>query len=442
MGAATVRYIHAADLHLDAAFVGISREAYTENLGQELHKATFVALDRLVALCLQEKPHFLVLAGDIYNAKDQSLKAQLALRDACLVLAKNNIAVYIVHGNHDPLSSRLQMLHWPENVHTFGADMEDCVVRHQEKPIAIIHGISHVSEYEGRNLAKEFQRRKDPEFNNLFQLGLLHCTLENAKHSDRYAPCTLDDLQQAELDAWALGHVHEKKIIQKDPLVVYAGNTQGLHINEVGARGCYLVTAKPKQNGGFHTEVQFHTLGPVVWEKCLVSLEDVQQLDTAAQQILEHIDMCKAQLPISCSGLIVRIILTGRTVLDGPLRNIQERADLLQYLRTQLAEGSMRSSINLTQEPQISIKDIQIETSPLLDFETLRGQDDLLGETLRYSQKLLENDQDAATFVQNILDPLFAHPKARHILVNPDSEEIQNLLKEAERLCADSMESR
>ncbi len=442
MGASTIRYIHAADLHLDAAFIGISREAYTENLGQELHKATFVALERLVALCLQEKPHFLVLAGDIYNVKDQSLKAQLALRDACLTLAKHNINVYIVHGNHDPLSSRLQMLHWPENVYTFGQDIESHVVKFQEKPIAVVHGISHTNEYEGRNLAKDFARRNEPEYKNIFQLGLLHCTLDTAQHVDRYAPCTLDDLQKTGLDAWALGHVHEKKIIQKNPLVAYAGNTQGLHINEEGPRGCYLVTAKAKQDGGFHTEAQFHALGPVVWEKCLVDLEEVQQFDTAAQLILDHIDLCKAQLPISCSGLIVRIILTGRTNLDGPLRNIQERADLLQHLRAQLAEGSARSVSSITQDPQVSIKDIQVETSPLLDFETLRKQDDLLGETLRYSQKLLENEQDAAAFVQNILAPLYAHPKARHILVNPHSEEIQNLLQEAERLCADSMENR
>lgn len=44
-------------------------------------------------------------------------------------------------------------------------------------------------------------------------------------------------------DYWALGHVHEHAILQKDPWIVYPGNLQGRHIREIGERGAVLVTA-------------------------------------------------------------------------------------------------------------------------------------------------------------------------------------------------------
>lgn len=94
-----IRFIHAADLHLDAAFSGISREAPSD-LALRLQRSTFTALTRLVELCERERPDFLLLAGDVYNAEDQSLRAQLAVHDACARLSRLGIPVFIVHGNH------------------------------------------------------------------------------------------------------------------------------------------------------------------------------------------------------------------------------------------------------------------------------------------------------------------------------------------------------
>ena len=64
-----------------------------------------------------------------------------------------------------------------------------------------------------------------------FQLGVLHCTVEGQSKADRYAPCSLDDLKNSGLDAWALGHVHERATLSAAPFVAYSGNAQGLHIS-------------------------------------------------------------------------------------------------------------------------------------------------------------------------------------------------------------------
>ena len=163
-----VRYVHAADLHLDVAFKGaVSQFEDVSRSGRQLWEATFTALERLVRLCERERPDFVVLAGDIYNEEDHSLRAQFALRDACKRLEAHGISVFIAHGNHDPLTSRLAALEWPSNVVFFGSDVEAHPVFRNGQQIALVHGISHASSAEGRNLARFFRRSAA---NSCFQL--------------------------------------------------------------------------------------------------------------------------------------------------------------------------------------------------------------------------------------------------------------------------------
>ena len=59
-------------------------------------------------------------------------------------------------------------------------------------------------------------------------------------------PCNLTDLTEAAMDYWALGHIHKSQVLSEEPLVVYAGNSQGLHRKEHGPKGCYLVSVSHK----------------------------------------------------------------------------------------------------------------------------------------------------------------------------------------------------
>ena len=141
-----IRFIHAADLHLDAAFSGLSRDIPAE-FAERLRTATFTAFRRLLDLCERESPDFLLLAGDVYNQEDASVSAQLALRDGFRRLESLSIPVFLVHGNHDPLASRLRSVRWPGNVTVFG-ELPDAVPvfrKGEETPLAIIHGASHAS---------------------------------------------------------------------------------------------------------------------------------------------------------------------------------------------------------------------------------------------------------------------------------------------------------
>ena len=97
------RFVHTADLHLDSPFLGI--QEVNEHVAGELREATFRTFDRIVELCLKRHVDFLLIAGDIYDSRDRSLRAQLRLRDGLRPLSEAGIPTFIVHGNHDPLDS-------------------------------------------------------------------------------------------------------------------------------------------------------------------------------------------------------------------------------------------------------------------------------------------------------------------------------------------------
>lgn len=413
------RFVHAADLHLDAAFAGVSRDL-SPRLADRLHRATFTAWERLVDLCLAERPDALLIAGDVHNHEDGSLRAQVALRDGCARLTDAGVRVFIAHGNHDPLTSRVRSLHWPDGVTVFGPQVESHALTRDGRVVAVVHGISHETDREGRNLAKRFSRAatvqgmvQDMDVPpGTPQIGVLHCnvgTTPGTRDAGRYAPCTLDDLTATGMDYWALGHIHLPQVLRTRPHVVYPGSTQGLHINEDGPRGCQLVTVH--EDG--EVELAFRPLAPVRWQVMEVTIgtngagatgndgstgtsdaDDAGTPDGAASlealhgRILEAMERAAAGdgtgsapgtpgvpdtpgFPVEAT--LCRIILHGRGPLDRHLRRPGVLEGLLEMLRE--AGASL--------DPLVWVKDIELRTRPDVNMDALRRRDDLLGEVLR-----------------------------------------------------------
>lgn len=423
-----IRYIHAADLHLDTPFSGISREASSSQLAKTLRNATFTALERLVRLCESQRPHFLVLAGDTYNRDDASIKAQLMLREACKRLDDLGIPVYIAHGNHDPLSSRLKSLKFPENVHAFPVEAPETFTYEGPDGLrAHIHGISHGQEREARNLALMFQKAPNERD---FQLGVLHCAVENAGAGDRYAPCTLNDLKKSGLDAWALGHVHERKILCEEPFIAYPGNTQGLHINEQGSRGCLLVRARDT-GGAWHCDAEFHALGPVQWQKLTLDMEHADDPAELESRLAELVEEQAERTEPSTSALIIRLAITGGTPLNGWLRQPARLEDLQSIIAH--ASGG---------RPMIQLKDVELSTRDEEDWQEFMSREDLLGETMRIYTGLTGNPQESRALLAKILEPFSRRPQLESLMRDGDEEELKDLLYQAESICLEVLEGR
>ena len=70
----SLRFVHAADLHLDSPFLGLAGSA-PESVARTLRDATFAAYDAIIDLCIRERVDALLVAGDIYDGADRSLRA-------------------------------------------------------------------------------------------------------------------------------------------------------------------------------------------------------------------------------------------------------------------------------------------------------------------------------------------------------------------------------
>ena len=209
---ATIRFVHAADLHLDATFGGV--DASDRRVTDGLTRSTLDSLDRIVDLCMAREVDFLLIAGDLYNSSDRSLRAQLHFQRAARRLHEAGIPVFAVHGNHDPADGWSAGLDLPESVHFFPTDR---VGRHEVhrngELVCAIYGRSYATRQVTDNLAREFARGADDPL----AVGLLHTNVGGREGHENYAPCTVADLRAAAMDYWALGHIHACGRVADDP---------------------------------------------------------------------------------------------------------------------------------------------------------------------------------------------------------------------------------
>ena len=96
----TVKFVHCADLHLDTPFRGLSDVA--PDVGRALNEATFQSWTNIVDLAIREGVDFVVIAGDVYDSSDRSLRAQFRFRDGLKRLSDHGIPSFVAFGNHDP----------------------------------------------------------------------------------------------------------------------------------------------------------------------------------------------------------------------------------------------------------------------------------------------------------------------------------------------------
>ena len=415
-------FVHAADLHIDSPFRGVTTESAPERVARALHRSTFQAFDALIALTLEREADFLLVAGDVYDSRDRSLRAQLRLRDGLARLDAVGIPSFLVHGNHDPLDSRVSALEWPDHAHFFDRELTTPPAgRAGADPVALISGISFPRREETRNLAALFSRQRAERF----QIGLLHCNVGgDARHAD-YAPCTLEDLRGSGLDYWALGHVHGHAILHESPWVVYPGCLQGRSIREQGARGC--VHVRVDEDG--QVDVEFVPLDTVRWQEIVLSLEDLEDIDTLERSLAGRVE--EAAAACDPRGLVCRVRLTGRSPLHRDLQREDNVTPLLERLRERFAEA----------EPFIWVQRIDDESSARIDLASRRNGQDMLAEILTIAAELADRPGGLEALFQDPLQELWGNSRmARARLAGLSGEELAQVLTRAQLLCVDLLE--
>lgn len=379
-----VRFVHAADLHLDAPFQGIA--AADPRIGAALADATYAAFRGVVDTCLSREAAFLVIAGDAYNSADKSLRAQLRFRTEMERLAEAGIEVFIVSGNHDPQSGWSAGLSLPQTVHVFPTDrVQRAEVVRDGEVIAAVYGRSFARAAETANLSLGYHRdAADP-----IAVGVLHANVGSNSDYDPYAPATLDDLRAGGMDYWALGHIHKQEVLAEYPWVAYAGSPQGLNPKETGPHGCFVVEIS---RGGATTLEHVET-APVAWAHVEVDASQAADLEELRGLLLAACETIRTQ---SGRNSVARIALMGRSAVHADLDRPGVAAQLFDDVR---AEAALET-------PWVWLDRLDDRTSPLIDLDALRGGPDFAAELVRIADELAADPAALETMIASISAPL------------------------------------
>ena len=316
MSPTTFRFVHASDLHLDVPFHGLRRAP--PEVTRALCRAPLAAWDALVQLAIDHKAAFLLLAGDICDGAERAVWAQLGFLEGLQRLSDHGIRTFIVRGDRDPAERWMGIHQWPNGVHCFGShNVESVAVTIAGEQVASIHGISHCSDYAMKHVVPHFVRRPESGIH----VGLLHAWVESAGNAASGYPCSMDDLQTAGMDYWALGHAHRHELLSsRHPWIVHPGTLQGRSLNddETGPKGAVVVNV----TNGVVSDARFHPLDSV---RLMTAEADVSTHAGAAatrRVLLESAMRFRREHP--GRHFIVRAVLRGRhrTRADIHLRDL------------------------------------------------------------------------------------------------------------------------
>ena len=153
-----IKFLHAADLHLDAPFAALSPEQAAARRQEQRELLTELAEAANTHDC-----DLVLLAGDLFDSAGASDETLLALRRA---LASIRAPVFISPGNHDCLlpGSAYLTERWPENVHIFKTDAIEAVEL-PEKQLRV-YGAGFAARHEGP-LLEGFHAKADGRTNLL-----------------------------------------------------------------------------------------------------------------------------------------------------------------------------------------------------------------------------------------------------------------------------------
>lgn len=413
-----MKFVHAADVHLDSPMRGL--EEYAGAPVVRLRLATRRAMDKVVQLCLDEQVDFLVIAGDLFDTACRDFNSALSAAGQMQQLNRAGIPVYLILGNHDSRDEMARQVPWPENVTLFDHKRPH-TVRHPTLPVAI-HGMSYPRREVTENLVPDYP----PPVADCFNIGILHTNAGGNPNHDAYAPSSVDELATKGYDYWALGHVHDHAILHQRPHVIYSGTTQGRHAKELGSKGCLLVTV----DGHEVTSLEFRETDVVRWYRETIEL----QSDDNEDLLIERTRQVLRKVTQLADGRLaaVRLQYEGRCSVHQQLSRDATRQQIVANLRGLAGDFG----------DDVWIERIQFRTQSPLNMEAMRLRQDLVGDLLRDISAIAADPVRLAQLSEQLLQPLAARAGAdlaprednSEVVTLDDPQRMLTWLREAEEL--------
>jgi DNA repair protein SbcD/Mre11 len=339
-----IRFIHCADLHLDSPFIGLKH--LPAEIFDRIQNSTFAAFEKLVKEAIHHRIDFMIISGDLFDEEDRSIRAQAKLLKQFKLLDESGIPVYVIHGNHDHLGSFRLKLDMPGNVHIFDMETEVKELVTKRGATVKLAGFSYGTRHIRERRITDYPRHIEADY----VIGLLHGS-EGSVHSthEHYAPFTINELKEKAYHYWALGHIHQRQILNTEPPIVYPGNIQGRHRKETGEKGCYLVDLHQQD-----AVLEFIPTQDILWEKIEVSLSGIERFGEMFQKIMKETEAYEVS-----GDCLLQIDLVDYHDLSSDMIHAVETGDLLQSLQADTLTGENSRwihSIKLSRLEQVELE--------------------------------------------------------------------------------------
>lgn len=375
----TARFLHAADLHLGSPLKSLG-DAIGETERKRFEQLVNGAFDRLVQTAINEQVDFVLLAGDIYDDADRDPGAQRRFLLGLRRMTEKNIRVFMVHGNHDPLTHNIKNSLFPKGVVVFPAgELGVETVRMRNGAEVTVAGISYSKAHEEQNFVPRFAGLTGRTI-----VGVLHTNVGgNAQHGN-YAPCSVSDLEQSPVNYWALGHIHKQTVRQTARgWWAYPGNLQGRSTKaaETGPKGVLIVDV---DESGSISIPRFVECSTVRFARLNVGVDTVAEVAGVNDEVMAQLQMLVSE----ADGVphLVRLELTGQTEIAELLDN--SKWDMNQTIDegNQALDGG-------------AIVKLKFSCVPRVDLAEQRARGTLLGTVLNELDKedIADDIRDAAT---------------------------------------------
>lgn len=222
-----LKFIHAADFHLDSAFSSLPAGRAVERR-RESRELPFRLADYVNSHGVQ----LVLLAGDLFDSAAPYPETGEALAQA---LGRMHAQVFAAPGNHDWFGPGTPWLtvEWPENVHIF---RENTLTALDVPELGVtVHGAAFTAPEQGASLLEGFAAPKDGRLH----IGLLHGEIDPAEV--RYNPLRREEIAASGLAYLALGHIHKRGEPRQfgETLCAWPGCPEGRGFDELGEKGFY-----------------------------------------------------------------------------------------------------------------------------------------------------------------------------------------------------------
>ena len=311
-----MKFLHFADLHLDAPFAWAPPE-----VSRRRRQNRRETLKALVTLAADERVDAILSAGDLFE-HDRVTPDTVAFLQA--TFASVDIPIFLAPGNHDwygPTSPYV-LAEWSPNVHVFTADRFEA---RELAPGWTLWGAAHRAPANTDDFFAGFRTAGAG-----VHLALAHASERNGLLAQEggkqpHAPFDAAELAETGLTHAFLGHYHVARDAER---FTYPGNPDPLEFGESGERGAVLATVAAD--------------GTVLRERRIVACSEVHDLevrvdgcrhaDEVRDRVAGALAPLRGSVRVTVSGELdpeVQLDLDGLRALGGHLEGLVVRAGLV-----------------------------------------------------------------------------------------------------------------